>query len=84
MVDPEAKINQGEPLFKDIDNPGNWSSYSFTPKFGKDKQYQGHFLPTGCVPVPEKRNKYGRKERKEGGWSFYYDGWVKVERLPKH
>ena len=35
-VDPEPKTDQEEPIFKDVDNPGKWSSFSYRPVFGKE------------------------------------------------
>ena len=43
-----------------INNPGNWSEYTFRPEFAKkDKggNYTCHTLPTGAVPVPIKDGK---------------------------
>ena len=52
-VDPEPKTDQGEPIFKDVDNPGKWSSFNYRPIFDKDKQYNYHALSTGCIRVKE-------------------------------
>jgi hypothetical protein len=30
---PTINTNKGEPLFQDVDNPGDWSSYTFRPMF---------------------------------------------------
>ena len=71
---PKARNeSKGEPSFSDIDNPGNWSEYTFRPDFAKkDKggNYIGHSLPTGAVPVPVKDGK-----REAAGWEFHYKGW---------
>jgi hypothetical protein len=64
---------KGEPSFLSLDNPGNWSEYTFRPEFAKkDKggKYTYHSLPTGAVPVPIKDGK-----REAGGWEFHYKGW---------
>ena len=68
------KVNKGEPeSFDLIDNPGDWCSYTFQPKFkakaGGDYLY--HALPTGATPVPA--NAEG--VRSIGGWEFHYKGW---------
>jgi len=39
-VAPVPKTEQGEPAIIDVDNPGNWHSYAFRPKFEK-KKYVG-------------------------------------------
>ena len=82
-VDPEPKRDKEEPLFSTVDNPGGWSSYSFNPKFVSGR-YDGHYLPTGCTPVPT--NESG--ERKCGDWDFYYEGWIPTdengEKILKH
>ncbi len=31
--DPTININRGEPRFEDVDNPGDWSNYTFRPMF---------------------------------------------------
>jgi hypothetical protein len=53
--------SKGEPCFLNVDNPGNWSEYTFRPEFAKkDKgeNYTRHTtLPTGAVPVPIKDGK---------------------------
>ena len=58
-----VKSNEGEPQFADVDNPGEWSQYTFQPKFhnkaskGKNKgDYAYHSLPTGARPVPADSN----------------------------
>lgn len=60
----------------DIDNPGNWSLFSFRPKYDtKDKRhpkYIDHFSPAGAKIV--KRNEYGK--RVVDGWDVFYDGWT--------
>ena len=34
------------PELGDVDNPGNWSLYSFCPKYKTGSVYSGHFTPT--------------------------------------
>jgi hypothetical protein len=73
-VTPEHNDGRGEPVFLDVDNPGAWDSFIFRPKFKKESgemKYHGHYLPSGCVPVP--KNEDG--QRKIGGWEFHYKGW---------
>jgi hypothetical protein len=65
---------KGEPSFPNVDNPGNWSEYTFRPEFAKkDKggNYTCHSLPTGAVPVPVAND--GKREA--AGWEFHYKGW---------
>jgi len=82
---PETRVSK-QPAFKDIDNPGNWSEYTYRPKYntiiktvkekGKEKkvkvkEYKYHSLPTGCTVVPKDKNG----DRKIKDWTFYYQGW---------
>jgi hypothetical protein len=63
----------GEPLFKELDNPGRWSQFTFRPEFDskkKDAKYTQHSLPTGAIPVPLKNGK-----REVNGWQFHYENW---------
>jgi len=60
-----------EPLFENVDNPGNWDRFYFQPKQNKSKKYAGHFLPTGARPVPLGPDG----TRKQGDWNFYYNGY---------
>ena len=74
--DPPAKTEKKEPEFKEIDNPGGWSSFSFRPVYKKEKNddakmYKYHSLPTGCVPVEVDENGV----RQNQGWRFHYTGW---------
>ena len=34
-------------------------------------KYMGHYLPSGCVPVPLNNDGV----RKIGDWEFHYSGW---------
>jgi hypothetical protein len=64
---------KGEPFFPNVDNPGNWSEYTFYLGFKKkDKggQYTFHSLPTGAVLVPVNDDK-----QEAAGWEFHYKGW---------
>ena len=77
-VDPSPCIPEGEPPFNELDNPGDWSSFSFCPVFKREKDrgkvYKHHALPTGCVPVPKDENG----TRQIGGWTFHYKGWSEI------
>lgn len=68
-------MKPGQPYFVEVDNPGDWSEYTYQAKFkkaGKDKgQYLHHSLPTGATPVPVDDNGI----RKIEDWHFNYDGW---------
>jgi hypothetical protein len=71
---PTVNTNKGEPLFKDVDNPGGWSSYTFRPMFEpRGGKYICHAMPAGTVPVPI--NAVMGK-RGEGGYEFFYQGWT--------
>ena len=78
-TDPLPHIERNEPFFKDLDNPGQLSSFSFRPVYKKEKgvdTYKHHCLPTGCIPVDE--NIDGSREI--GGWKFNYQGWKADEK----
>lgn len=68
---PPRKVNKGEPIFTDVDNPGDWSDFVFRPQFKKNGQYERHTLPTGATPVKMQTN--GKRE--VSGWEFFYKGW---------
>ena len=71
-VAPAAKSAQGEPDFHLVDNPGNWSDFTFRPQFKTPSgPYICHALPTGATPVPETNGK-----RVVGDWEFHYSGWT--------
>jgi len=75
----ERKRNaqKGEPEFNKVDNPGNWSSFAFQPRFARaNGKYVRHALPAGAEPVPEDDNGV----RKVGDWTFHYQGWKNDER----
>ena len=54
----------------EIDNPGGWNLYSFTPKYEKGK-YISHQTPAGAIVAPENADS----ERVVGNWKFHYNGW---------
>jgi hypothetical protein len=60
------------PQLGDVDNPGNWSLYSFCPKYKTGSVYSGHFTPAGAMVIPA--NEHG--ERELNGWRFHYQGWT--------
>ncbi len=74
---PMTQHERDEPMFEDVDNPGNWPQYCFRPRFkgagtSRKTKYLQHSLPTGAVPVPI--NKDGK--RVINGWEFFYNGWT--------
>jgi hypothetical protein len=87
---PEIDPATNEPEFEDVDNPGNWSPFTFRPKFkkaggrGAKKQYLYHAMPTGATPVPIDADA---GERTLGDWTFHYGGWhrdLEKEEDPTH
>ena len=75
-----SEPKNGQPVFSNVDNPGNWCQFTFRPEFNRGNgPYKCHSLPTGVSPVA----KNGDGKRVEGGWEFYYDGWKspKTHRL---
>ena len=64
------KINTGAPLLNEIDNPGGWNLYSFTPKYEKGK-YMNYQTPAGAIVAP----KNADSERVVGNWKLHYNGW---------
>ena len=71
---PAPKVDKGEPAtFEQVDNPGNWTDFTFRPVFASKGEYVHHALPTGATPVPEVNGK-----RTAGNWDFFYDGWSGV------
>jgi hypothetical protein len=70
---PIPKAEKGEPMFVNVDNPGEWPQFTYRPKFQKTgtKEYAHHSLPTGARPVPS--NPEGK--RVVNGWEFHYEKW---------
>jgi hypothetical protein len=67
---PMVNTNKGEPLFEDVDNPGEWSSHTFRPMFEpRGGKYICRAMPAGAVPVPI--NAVAGK-REEGGYELFY------------
>jgi hypothetical protein len=70
---PTVNRNKGEALFEDVDNPGDWSNYTFRPMFEqKGGKYICHAMPAGAVPVPIDAVT-GKREA--GGYEFFNQGW---------
>jgi hypothetical protein len=63
-------IGSGAPLLDEIDNPGGWNLYSFTPKYENGK-YISHQTQEGEIVVP----KDSDAERVVGNWKFHYNRW---------
>ena len=73
-VMPLVKHARNEPIFDEVDNPGQWPRFCFQPKFvsrSNTSPYKCHALPTGAIPVP--KNSDGK--RVMNGWEFHYNGW---------
>ena len=68
---PEPKVCQGEPPFDQVDNPGQWNSFCFRPKFSRSKEYLFHTLPSGARPVAMDSSG----NRSINGWDFHYSTW---------
>jgi hypothetical protein len=70
---PTINVNRGEPRFEDVDNPGEWSNFTFRPMFEpKGGKYICHSMLAGAVPVPINA-KTGKRE--VGRYEFFYQGW---------
>jgi hypothetical protein len=69
-VPPLPKVDKGEPMLSDVDNPGNWQEFTFTAKM-ENCRYKHYCLPTGAVPVPPKDDG----EHEINGCKFYCDSW---------
>jgi hypothetical protein len=50
-VPPLPKVDEGEPMYDEVDNPGNWQEYTYCAKFEKGR-YKHYCIPTGAKPVP--------------------------------
>lgn len=75
-------LGPGEPPFSTVDNPGNWSQYTFRPKFegkGASRQYKSHEMPAGATPVP--LNNEGKRIC-EDGWEYFYTPWKHPKNDP--
>jgi hypothetical protein len=73
-VPAQRKVDKGQPNFVDVDNPGDWSEYTFRPEFEKTGgRYKHHVLPTGATPLPP---SLVNNKRELEGWEFHYKGWT--------
>jgi len=73
----DQKVKNGEPIFEDVDNLGNWPRYVYAPKFMKTGgKCVHHSLPTGIVPIPVNATT---NKRTVGNWEFDYNGWKKED-----
>jgi hypothetical protein len=83
-VAPAPKTDLGEPKFEEVDNPGKWPQFCFTPKFKmegrKAVQYLHHALPSGCTPVPLDQTT-GKREVE--GYEFHYEPYQHDEEYLK-
>lgn len=69
---PGYRPKSGDPPEEDIDNPGGWSMFTFTPSYHqKTKKYDGHTTPSGAHVVPP--DELGN--RVMDGWEFHYKNW---------
>jgi hypothetical protein len=72
MLQRVAKV---EPAFESVNNLGNWSNFTFCPKFsGKNRSgtYTHHAAPAGAhvLPVDETSSKRTKKR-----FELHYQGW---------
>ena len=76
------KINKQEPQHATLDNPGQWSSYTYKAKFaGRNGTgpYSHHEMPAGARPVPIDPVT---GKRMQGAWEFFYQGWKQTNTTP--
>jgi hypothetical protein len=69
---PTVNLLKGEPPFDEVDNPGNWSSFTNHPLFQPKRGYMCHAMPAGATAVPV--DKLTGK-RQAGDFEFFYHGW---------
>jgi hypothetical protein len=67
-VAPVPKVHKEEPVFIEVNNPGNWSQFTYRAKFDSKGQYKHPTILTGVVPLPLKDGK-----QKLGDWELHYD-----------
>jgi hypothetical protein len=65
------------PSEDDIDNPAQWSMYTFTATFDKKNKYLYHTTPSNARVVP--MNTSGKRE--VNGWEFHYQNWTADEEV---
>ena len=66
---------RGNPLFHEVDNPGNWDEFVYRPYNPVGKPYAYHRMPAGATPVGKKGDG---PVREINGWAVHYDGSFKV------
>ena len=72
-------LPRGAPEHLDVDNPGNWSEYTFRArKKKKTNEFDAYEMPPGARPVPVGETG----QRTIEGWVFHYDGWRLQDALP--
>ena len=72
--EPDPKLDKGQIPFAQVDNPGDWNSFIFRPKFSAKKptNYMHHQLSSGARPCPKKESD---GTREHNGWTFHYEPW---------
>ena len=68
---PKAGSSGAPERFKDVDNPGGWSSFVYCAKYDKQKKFISFKTPAGATVIP----KDPTGKRVKNGWEFFYDGW---------
>ena len=69
---PPVKPQLSEPVLKTVDNPGQWSEFTFSPVFEKGGDlYKRHALPTGVMTLSQDSSG----TRRINGWEFHYNYW---------
>ena len=65
---PPVKTQLSEPEFDTVNNPGQWSEFTFRPAFVKvGGMYKRHALSTGVMPLPQ----YSSGKIRINGWEFH-------------
>ena len=75
---------KGEPKFEDVDNPGQWSEFTFQPNFEGEYgsgAYGHHATPAGAKVVPLDPMTGKRTVNK---FYFFCDGWKLEETNPNY
>ena len=67
-----VKTQLGETEFNTVNNPGQWSEFTFRPVFVKvGGMYKRHALSIGVMPLPKNSSGTRRINR----WEFNYNDW---------